>query len=196
MGSILACITGGVMSTELMDRRQFIRSTGMLTGTVMASSALALLAPGRTWAVDLGALTTVEGTTLMAVVRTIAPHDTLAEAAYALVVKAIDAECVRDAATLALLRGGLGQLGAEFATAGEAARITALTAMESSAFFRLLRFQTLSNLYASSIAYAHFGYEGESFSKGGYLQRGFNDLRWLPDVPLADSGPVFTGAKR
>jgi hypothetical protein len=21
--------------------------------------------------------------------------------------------------------------------------------------------------------------------------RGFNDLRWLPEVPLADSGPVF-----
>jgi len=179
-----------------MDRRQFIRSTGMLTGTVMAGSALALLAPGRTWAVDLGTLSTAEGTTLLAVARTIAPHDTLAEAAYALVVKAIDAECARDAAALAMLREGLARLGAEFATSSEAVRVTALTAMENSAFFRFLRFQTLSNLYASSIAYAHFGYEGESFSKGGYLQRGFNDLRWLPDVPLADSGPVLTGATR
>jgi hypothetical protein len=179
-----------------MDRRQFIRGTGMLTGTVMAGSALALLAPGRTWAVDLGTLTTPEGTTVLAVARTIAPHDTLAEAAYALVVQAIDAEGARDAATLAMLRAGVAQLGPAFATAAEVERVRMLTAMEGSAFFKFLRYQTLSNLYASSIAYAHFGYEGESFSKGGYLQRGFNDLRWLPEVPLADSGPVFNGATR
>jgi hypothetical protein len=46
------------------------------------------------------------------------------------------------------------------------------------------------NLYSSPFAYAYFGYEGEAFSKGGYLMRGFNDLRWLPDVPVADSGPM------
>jgi hypothetical protein len=46
-------------------------------------------------------------------------------------------------------------------------------------------------LYSTPLAYTYFGYEGEAFSKGGYLQRGFNDLRWLPDVPAADSGPVL-----
>ena len=54
---------------------------------------------------------------------------------------------------------------------------------------------TLATLYASPLAYAHFGYEGEAYSKGGYLTRGFNDLDWLPDVPLEDSGPVV-GATR
>jgi hypothetical protein len=53
-----------------------------------------------------------------------------------------------------------------------------------------MRVKTLQILYATPLAYAYFGYEGESFSKGGYLYRGFNDLRWLPDVPLADAGPV------
>ena len=33
------------------------------------------------------------------------------------------------------------------------------------------------------------GYEGESFSKGGYLARGFNDLNWLPDPPASVQGP-------
>jgi hypothetical protein len=50
--------------------------------------------------------------------------------------------------------------------------------------------QTLQVLYSTPLAYAYFGYEGEAFSKGGYLQRGFNDLRWVPEVPPADSGPV------
>jgi hypothetical protein len=40
------------------------------------------------------------------------------------------------------------------------------------------------------MAYAYFGYEGEAFSKGGYLFRGFNDLHWLPEVPLDDGGPM------
>jgi hypothetical protein len=45
-------------------------------------------------------------------------------------------------------------------------------------------------LYNNPIAWQYFGYQGEAFSKGGYLLRGFNDLKWLPDVPAADSGPL------
>jgi hypothetical protein len=177
-----------------MDRRQFISATGVLTGALIAGSALALIAPARAWAVDLSVLSTAEGSALMAVARTLAPHDTLEDAAYALVVKAIDGAAAGDAATLAMLREGLARLGPGFAAATEAGRVAALTPLENSAFFKFLRAQTLLNLYASPLAYAHFGYEGEVFSKGGYLLRGFNDLRWLPEVPLADSGPVYTGA--
>jgi hypothetical protein len=95
-----------------------------------------------------------------------------------------------------MLREGMGRLGPEFATAAESERVRALKAVESTAFFGTLRAKTLSTLYASPIAYAYFGYEGEAFSKGGYLLRGFNDLRWLPEVPLEDSGPVITGTSR
>lgn len=182
------------MNADTMDRRQFISATGALTGVLVAGSALALLAPTRAWAVDLNALSSGEGAALMAVARTIAPHDTLEDAAYALVIKAIDGDCARAPATLAMLREGLLRLGAGYAAAAESERVATLAALEHSAFFSYLRFQTLSNLYASPLAYAHFGYQGEAFSKGGYLLRGFNDLRWLPDVPLADSGPVYTGA--
>jgi hypothetical protein len=55
-----------------------------------------------------------------------------------------------------------------------------------------MRQKTMQVLYATPLAYAYFGYEGEAFSKGGYLLRGFNDLRWLPEVPLEDGGPMPT----
>jgi len=74
---------------------------------------------------------------------------------------------------------------------GDLARVAALKAVETTPFFKSVRATTLMTLYASPLAYAYFGYEGEAFSKGGYLLRGFNDLRWLPEVPLADGGPVF-----
>jgi hypothetical protein len=173
-----------------IPRRRFLQTTGMLTGVLAAASPLVLIAPGRVWAIDLRALTSSEGATLMAVTRTIAPHDHLEDAAYALVVRSIDADAVRDPATLALLRGGLRQLGPGFAAKSETQRVEALKLMEATAFFQALRAKTLGTLYSTPMAYAYFGYEGEAFSKGGYLFRGFNDLRWLPDPPLEVSGPV------
>jgi hypothetical protein len=151
---------------------------------------LALLAPSRAWAVDLTSLTSAEGEALMAATRTIAPHDKLEDAAYAIVIRAIDAAAAKDGSLRKQLEEGIAGLGAGFAKAPESARVEALKRVESSAFFQNLRGQTLLVLYSTPMAYAHFGYEGEAFSKGGYLFRGFNDLRWLPDVPLADSGPV------
>ncbi len=65
--------------------------------------------------------------------------------------------------------------------------------IESGAFFQSVRLKTLLVLYSNPIAWAHFGFQGEAFSKGGYLLRGFNDLKWLPEVPLADSGPMPIG---
>ena len=172
-----------------LDRREFL-GTGVLTGLLAAGSPLALLAPSRAWALDLKAFTSAEGQALLMLARTIAPHDHLEDAAYAVVVKAFDDAAAQNTATLALLRTGLAHLGAGFASASEAKRVAALKAIESGAFFQTARATTLGALYASPLAYAYFGYEGEAFSKGGYLHRGFNDLRWLPEVPLADSGPV------
>jgi hypothetical protein len=176
-----------------MDRREFLGATGLLTGVLAAGSPLALLVPNRAWALDLKSLTSPEGATLLAAARTIAPHDRLDDAPYALVVQALDSSAARDAATLELLRQGVSGLGAGFATASETERVKVLTAVDTTPFFKSLRATTLMTLYGSPLVYAYFGYEGEAFSKGGYLLRGFNDLRWLPEVPLADCGPVFGG---
>jgi len=178
-----------------LNRRELLKTTtGLLTGWVVAGSPLALIAPGRAWAVDLATLTSSEGATLMSLARTIAPHDKLDDAAYALVVQAIDSDAAKDAGTHKMIQEGLAGLRADFSVISEAERIAALKEIESSAFFQTMRLKTLQVLYSSPIAYAHFGYEGEAFSKGGYLFRGFNDLRWLPEVPVEDSGPLPEGA--
>lgn len=172
------------------ERRDFLKTSGLLTGMLAAGSPLALIAPARVWAVELKALTSQEGAALLAVARTIAPHDKLEDAAYAVVVRAIDQDAANDRATLAELRAGLPRLGADFASAPETERVRRLRTIESSKLFRMLRTKTLGTLYATPMAYAYFGYEGEAFSKGGYIYRGFNDLKWLPEVPRPDSGPV------
>ena len=176
------------------SRRDLLKNgTGVLTGLVIAGSPLALIARGSVWAVDLTALTSSEGAALMAMARTICPHDNLDDAAYALVVQAVDRDSSKDPRNHRLIKEGVASLGASFATSSENDRVARLKKIESSEFFQQTRLKTIQVLYASSLAYAYFGYEGEAFSKGGYLLRGFNDLRWLPEVPPADSGPMPIG---
>jgi hypothetical protein len=175
-----------------VPRREFLQVTGVLTGLLAAGSPLALLAPSRAWALDLTSLTTVEGATLLAAARTIAPHDKLEDAAYAFVVRALDIAAAKDGALHKQLQQGVVSLGAGFASSPENDCVAALRRVEATPFFQDLRRQTLQVLYSTPLAYAYFGYEGEAFSKGGYLLRGFNDLRWLPEVPLDDSGPLPT----
>ena len=178
-----------VTSSSSFPRRSFLAASGVVTGLLAAGGPLSLIAPSRAWALEVRALTSSQGATLLSVARTIAPHDGLEDAAYALVVKALDAAMAADEHTRASVVAGLAALGDDFASRSEAARTEALKAAEGSEFFRLVRSATLANLYSSPLAYAHFGYQGEAFTKGGYLTRGFDELDWLPDVPLDDSGP-------
>ena len=180
-------------SPQSADRRSFVRAVGVLTGVIALGHPLAALLPSRTWAVELRVLSSAEAAALLAMIRTIAPHDTLDDAAYALVVNAVDVDAAGSAKAGTELKAGVASLGDGFALMPENARAQHLEGIESSAFFQSVRTKTLMTLYSNPVAWAHFGYEGESFSKGGYLLRGFNDLKWLPDVPLADSGAMPIG---
>jgi hypothetical protein len=180
--------------TISLSRRDLLKNgTGVLTGLVIAGSPLALIARGPVWAIDLTVLTSSEGAALMAMARTICPHDKLDDAVYAVVIQAVDGDSSKDSNNHKLIKEGVVSLGASFATSRENDRIEVLKKIESSEFFQRMRLKTIQVLYASSLAYTYFGYEGEAFSKGGYLLRGFNDLRWLPEVPVEDGGPVPAG---
>jgi hypothetical protein len=174
-----------------VDRRRFIQKvTGVLTGVLGVLGPLGALAPRRAWALDLHSFSNADAADLLMMVRTIVPHDGLDDAAYALVVSALDADAARSSDARALIEAGLAGLGPQFAAMPEDARVEQLRAIESGDFFQSVRLKTLLVLYNNPIAWKHFGYEGEAFSNGGYLLRGFNDLQWLPDVPLAASGPL------
>jgi hypothetical protein len=180
-------------SPQSEDRRSFVRRVGLLTGVIALGSPLAALLPSRSWALELRVLSSSQAAALLAMVRTIAPHDGLDDAAYALVVSAIDGDAAASTEARTDLFSGIGSLGDGFALMPEDARVLRLKGIESGAFFQSVRTKTLMTLYSNPIAWAHFGYEGESFSKGGYLLRGFNDLKWLPEVPLADGGAMPAG---
>ena len=166
----------------------------MLTGVIALGSPLAALLPSRVWAVELRVLSSAEAAALLAMIRTIAPHATLDDAAYALVVNAVDGDAAATTqAREPILRPALRASGDGFAVCRRTRASSTCGTSNPVHFFSRCGSKTLLVLYSNPIAWAHFGFQGEAFSKGGYLLRGFNDLKWLPEVPLADSGPMPIG---
>jgi len=177
-----------------LTRRELLKGTGVLIGMLSgASSALLALAPSRTWAVELSALSDAQGQELMRFARQLYPHDSLDDAAYALVVSALDGAAKSDPATKKLLADGLRKLdaaaGGSFVRASPPQQLAAVKALEGTPFFEKVRGTTIATLYNNPIAFAYFGYEGSAWEKAGYINRGFNDLKWLPDPPESASPP-------
>ena len=178
-----------------VNRRQFLKSgAGVLMGTLAATSGvLATLAPSTSWAMMTKVLNDAEASAILKVARGIFPHDTLDDAVYALVVKDLDAAAAGDAGVAKLLRDGLKELdklaSGNWAGLDYVQRENLVIKMAGSPFFEKIRGTSVVSLYNNDMAWAHFGYEGESFDHGGYFDRGFQDLDWLPE-PSADASPA------
>ncbi len=179
-----------------LTRRSLLRGSGLLLGTLAAGSTLSLLAPSRAWALELKTLSSTEGNTLMKMGRVLYPHSKLPDAVYALLAKDLDAAASGDAATAAQLRAGIADLdkaaGGNFARAKPAIQLAAVKSMEGTPFFATVRGKCVTSLYNNDMAFAVFGYPGSSWEKGGYITRGFQDLKWLP-TPSKEASPPLTG---
>jgi len=165
-------------------------------GTLLfASGPVALLAPSQSWALPMNVLDDVTGQGLLAMLRRLYPHANMEDAVYALVIKDLDAKAASDPGVAETLTRGMADLqqraGGDFAALDEARQQALLEAIEGTPFFALVRSTAVVSLYSNELAYHHFGYEGASFPKGGYLHRGFDDLSWQPSPPASASPAPF-----
>ncbi|MDE2627419.1 MAG: tat (twin-arginine translocation) pathway signal sequence [Burkholderiales bacterium] len=180
-----------------LARREFLKGSGILMGTIAGGSVLAALAPSTVWAVELKTLSKAEGQTLMKMGRVLYPHKKLPDAVYALLAKDLDAKASTDAAVATQLRAGVAALdraaGGSYTKAGDKKKLEIVKAMEGQPFFATVRGQCITSLYDNDMAFAVFGYPGSAWEKGGYITRGFQDLKWLPAPPLAASPKPYFG---
>src|SRR5260221_7086772 len=123
-------------SLQSADRRSFVHAVGVLTGVIALGNPLAALLPSRAWAVELRALSSAEAAALLAMIRTIAPHDALDDAAYALVVNAVDGDAAGSAEERGGLKAGISSLGGGFVLLSEVARALHLKRIDTGMFFR------------------------------------------------------------
>ena len=178
-------------------RREFLKGTGILIGTIATGSVLAALAPSPVWAVELKTLSKSDGETLMAMGRVLYPHKKLPDAVYALLAKDLDAKAAGSGDAAKLLQGGVKGLdqaaGGSFLKATAEKKLAVVKAIEGTPFFNTVRGQCVTSLYDNDMAYTVFGYPGSAWEKGGYITRGFQDLKWLPAPTAEASPPPFMG---
>ncbi len=67
--------------------------------------------------------------------------------------------------------------------------LAVLQQVQHTPFFQLVRSTTVVFMYSDREVWAVLGYEGESSDKGGYVDRGFDDLDWLPDPRIEEMSP-------
>ena len=190
--------SGEVPKLDLpLARRDFLKGSGVLMGTLAAGTVLAALAPSPVWALELKTLSKADGQTLMAMGRVLYPHKKLPDAVYALLAKDLDAKAAGDAAAASQIRAGIVALnqvaGGSFAKAAAPRKLEIVKAMEGQPFFNTVRGQCITSLYDNDMAFAVFGYPGSAWEKGGYITRGFQDLKWLPAPSAEASPPPYMG---
>ena len=109
-------------------------------------------------------------------------------------VAALDQDAKGNAGVATMLKDGVTGLDragpVPFLELSEGNQRKALEAIQADPFFQTIRFKTIAVFYNNPLVWQAFGYEGESFDDGGYIERGFDDLGWLPDPPDDASPPV------
>lgn len=126
--------------------------------------------------------------TLVQVARDIFPHDKLSDKYYVAAIQPYETQAASDDTLKTLIQGGVAQLDQagrdKFKMAyadipSEMDRISLLISIEDTPFFQRIRGDMVTSLYNNKDVWPFFGYEGPSWKKGGYLNRGFNDIDWL-----------------
>jgi Gluconate 2-dehydrogenase subunit 3 len=174
--------------TPKVDRRAFMRAGGATAAAAVTIPASVFT--GKAFAATPMALGQDSYNTLVKMARDLYPHDKLPDAIYAAVIDGHDKAAKDDPAKKDMLEKGVQMLdalsermgyGKYAAVAAEDDRVKVLAALEGSdpGFFGAVRGSLVTGIYNNPDVWKQFGYEGESASQGGYIERGFSDIDWL-----------------
>lgn len=163
---------------NVLTRRDLLaRSMGVAGAFTLGGSFIA--ATDAAWALEVKHLQPRTMATLVQMARDIYPHDSISDEFYAIAVKGYDtpeqAPGIEEG--IAVLDGMSG--GSYLDIGWEADRNVVLRRVQDTEFFQMIRGGLVVGLYNQKEVWPIFGYEGESFSKGGYIDRGFDDINWL-----------------
>jgi hypothetical protein len=169
------------MNENLASRRRFIVSA-------LTFSTLATIVPGHTWlrssAAWAGSPESSGHGTMAKLARLLFPHDEIPDSVYAGVIGYVFTTFANDPANAKLIKE------AELALDGsgntpwfdrnEDEQITAITAMQDAAFFAAILATIRGAFYYNPAVWKYLNYPGSSKQYGGYKNRGFDDISWLP----------------
>ena len=175
------------MLFKRLTRRLFVKgAAGATAGGWLSLSWLGaggVLVAAKTAHGAMSSLSESEATTLLHLARTIYPHAQLDDKPYLKIVEGIDRDMAGSADLARSIKEGLAKLDqaakGKFSGLAEAEKASMAESIASTEFFGTIKGKALGLLYNNKEVWPVLGYEGSSWEKGGYLNRGFNDLDWL-----------------
>ena len=124
---------------------------------------------------------------LMKMVRTLYPHDRFPDGPYIRTTDDVINKGNSSPENAIMLQEGIDKLKSDnFSKLDMKESTKYLTKMGRTAFFEHVRGTTTVTLYNDKEVWELLGYEGYSSDQGGYINRGFNDLDWLPEPSIEE----------
>ena len=124
---------------------------------------------------------------LIKMVRTLYPHDRFPQGPYVRTTEDVIKKGNSSPEKAIMLQKGIDQLkNANFAKLNFEKSTKFLTNMGRTEFFEHVRGTSTVTLYNDKEVWKLLGYEGYSSDQGGYINRGFNDLDWLPEPRITE----------
>lgn len=165
-----------------LTRRSLLKKSVHL-GAAFAIGTSWVAASDAAWALEVAYLKPGTMATLIQMARDIYPHDHVGDQYYVVALKGYDtaekaAEVEAGIAALDAAARGKGHA-SYLAVQWERDRVDLLRGIEDSVFFQTIRGGLVTGLYNQKAVWPLFGYEGESYSQGGYINRGFDDINWI-----------------
>ena len=167
-----------------ISRRDLLKR-GSAAGALLVISGSAVLSTSEAWGLQATGLKPETMATLIQMARDIYPHDQVPDKFYAIAVKGYDEAAAKDPTHRDMIENGIADLDMKAGDGGytglgwEEQRVKVLHEIENTPFFQTVRGGLVVGLYNQKEVWPIFGYEGESYSKGGYIARGFDDIEWL-----------------
>ncbi|TCK24797.1 hypothetical protein [Pseudonocardia endophytica] len=132
--------------------------------------------------------------TLTKVIYAAFPHRTFPQGPYQRAADAVVEQAATNPRMLAQLVQGIAELDTQrdvpFAELDVATAAAVLRGADGSPFVTSIVDSAIVTIYSDPEVWDLLGYEGPSFDKGGYVDRGFDDLDWLPDPQIEYEGQI------
>ena len=172
-----------------MSRRMFLMTTtmaGVTTNAMLSGAAFA----------GSSALNTAQSASVLQMVQDIYPHPDLLELShYEAIAASVTKTADEDEAAAKTLTDGLARLdekaqvlyGSTYTEIEDAdTREGLLRHFQGEGFFQSVRWTAYFGIYNNKDIWPLFGYQGSSVEYGGYIDRGFSDITFVPEGPTLE----------
>ena len=163
------------MGQSAFSRRRFLVAAITFSGVATGAT---FLRASNAWA-QSGDGPTAE---MIRLARRMFPHDGVSDDVFAEILDDALGATAADGSFAATLDVAANALPADFMALDEAVQVEALKTLQDEAFFGAIFFNVRLRLYNHPAVWAVLNYEGPSWQKGGYLNRGAGEIDWLPEA--------------